>query len=250
GTSPIFAYFGIEQEIQKALERKAWLRSGAYLVIDQTEALTVIDVNTGKFTSAPDMRHTVLATNLEAADEIARQLRLRSIGGIIIVDFIDMLFDEDRHELIAHFEKKLSHDRQKAHIFGITHLGLVELTRRRERPDLKSILTRNCPVCTDNGFVEREENIAMNIKRFIRKIAANNNSEAFMIQCAPYAASYISHVLSEWEKEFGRKIIIASMSDFTWSKYKLYYQGDIASAESQAKELKKNSRGQIIIYRT
>ena len=250
GTSPIFEYFGIEQEIQKALERKVWLRSGAYLVIDQTEALTVIDVNTGKFTSAPDMRHTVLATNLEAADEIARQLRLRSTGGIIIVDFIGMLFEEDRHELIAHFEKKLSHDRQKSHIFGITHLGLVELTRRRERPDLKSILTRNCPVCIDNGFVEREENIAMNIKRFIRKITGNNNSEAFMIQCAPYAASYISHVLSEWENEFQRKIIIASMPDFNWSKYKLYYQGDIESTESQIKELRQKYKGQVIIFRT
>ena len=250
GTTPVFEYFGIEQEIMKALERKVWLRSGAYLVIDQTEALTVIDVNTGKFTSAPDMRHTVLATNLEAADEISRQLRLRSIGGIVIVDFIDMLFEEDRHELISHFEKKLSHDRQKAHIFGITHLGLVELTRRRERPDLRSILTRNCPVCTDNGFVEREENIAMNIKRFIRKITGNNNSEAFMIQCAPYAASYISKCLAEWENEFGRKILIASMPEFSWSKYRLYYQGDIESTELQIKELKRNSKGQVIIYRT
>ncbi len=250
GTTPIFDYFGIEQEIMKALERKVWLRSGAYLVIDQTEALTVIDVNTGKFTSAPDMRHTVLATNLEAADEIARQLRLRSIGGIVIVDFIDMLFEEDKQELITHFERVLSHDRQKAHIFGITHLGLVELTRRRERPDLRSILTRNCPVCVDNGFVEREENIAMNIKRFIRKLIGNNNSEAFMIQCAPYAASYISHVLSEWENEFSRKIFIASTPNFSWSKYKLYYQGSIENAESQAKDLKRNSKGQVIIYRT
>ena len=250
GTTPVFEYFGIEQEIMKALERKVWLKSGAYLVIDQTEALTVIDVNTGKFTSEPDMRHTVLATNLEAADEISRQLRLRSIGGIIIVDFIDMLFEEDRHALISHFEKRLSHDRQKAHIFGITHLGLVELTRRRERPDLRSILTRNCPVCIDNGFVEREENIAMNIKRFIRKITGNNNSEAFMIQCAPYAASYISKCLAEWENEFGRKIFIASMPDFSWSKYKLFYQGSIESAESEARDLKQKYKGQVIIYRT
>lgn len=250
GTTPVFEYFGIEQEIVKALDRKVWLRSGAYLVIDQTEALTVIDVNTGKFTSAPDMRQTVLATNLEAADEISRQLRLRSIGGIIIVDFIDMLFEEDRQELISHFEKRLSHDRQKSHIFGITHLGLVELTRKRERPDLRSILTRNCPVCIDNGFVEREENIAMNIKRFIRKITGNNNSEAFMIQCSPYIAGYISGILSEWENEFGRKIIIASMPDFSRSKYKLYYQGSIDDTELQIKELKQKYKGQVIIYKT
>ena len=226
--TPIFEYFGIESEIQKALDKKVWLRSGAYLVFDQTEALTVIDVNTGKFTNAPDMRHTVLATNLEAAEEIARQLRLRSIGGIIIVDFIDMDFREDKAELLKHFEKFLSHDRLKAKVFSITQLGLVELTRKRERPDLKSILTRNCPVCTDNGFVEREENIAMNIKRFIRKITGANNSEAFLIQTSNHIASYINEkFIDDWQKEFNRKIFIEGVSGFAWSKYRLEYQGSL-----------------------
>ncbi|MBQ3764635.1 MAG: ribonuclease E/G, partial [Synergistaceae bacterium] len=103
GVTPVFEYFGIEDEIRKAIDRKVWLKSGAYLVIDQTEAMTVIDVNTGKFTSAPDMRHTVLAANKEAAEEIARQLRLRSIGGIIVVDFVDMEFEADKNELLRHF---------------------------------------------------------------------------------------------------------------------------------------------------
>ena len=226
--TPIFEYFGIESEIQKALDKKVWLRSGAYLVIDQTEALTVIDVNSGKFTTAPDMRHTILATNLEAAEEIARQLRLRSIGGIIIVDFIDMDFSADKAELLKSFEKFLSHDRLKARIFSITHLGLVELTRKRERPDLKSILTRNCPICGDNGFVEREENIAMNIKRFIRKITDANNSEAFLIQSAVRIADYIKqNFIEEWQKEFNRKIFIEGVPGFVWNKYRLEYQGSL-----------------------
>lgn len=225
-STPIFEYFGIESEIQKAMDRKVWLRSGAYLIFDQTEALTVIDVNTGKFTSAPDMRHTILETNLEAAEEIARQLRLRSIGGIIIVDFIDMNFGEDKAELLKTFEKFLSHDRLKARIFSITHLGLVELTRKRERPDLKSILMRSCPLCDDNGFVEREENIAINIKRFIRKITCANNSELFIIQANTYIADYINQkFIAEWQKEFKRKIIIQGVPDFAWNKYRLEYQG-------------------------
>ncbi|MBQ7592733.1 MAG: Rne/Rng family ribonuclease [Synergistaceae bacterium] len=238
GITPIFEYFGIEEEINKALERKVWLRSGAYLVIDQTEALTVIDVNTGKFTSAPDMRHTVLATNLEAAEEIARQLRLRSIGGIIIIDFIDMELNEDKQELLKHFDRFLRHDRLKPHVFSITQLGLVELTRKRERPDLRSILTRNCPVCNDNGFVEREENIAMKVKRFIRKITSANNSEAFIIQTAPATASYIYKYLDEWQEEFNRKIFIASMQNFNWNKYRLEYQGNLKGAEAHAKNLR------------
>ena len=244
--TPIFEYFGIEQEIQKAVDRKVWLRSGAYLVLDQTEALTVIDVNTGKFTSAPDMRHTILATNLEAAEEIARQLRLRAIGGIVIVDFIDMDNQQDKRELVSHLEKCLAKDRQKARVYSITQLGLVEITRKRERPDLKSILTRNCPVCQDNGFVEREENIAMTIKRFIRKITANNNTEAFIIQANSFIAGYIYHYLDDWEKEFGRKIFIAAMNDFERSKFRLDFQGSIQDAEAHAKSL----RGQkIIVHR-
>ena len=234
--TPIFEYFGIEAEIQKALERKVWLRSGAYLVIDQTEALTVVDVNSGKFTTAPDMRHTILETNLEAAEEIARQLRLRSIGGIVIVDFIDMEFTEDRAELLKIFEKFLSRDRLRARIFSITQLGLVELTRKRERPDLKSILTRNCPICGDNGFVEREENIAMNIKRFLRKITGVNKSEAFLIQTNIHISKYINeNLIEEWRKEFGRKIFIEGVQGFVWGKYRLEHQGSLNEINARLK---------------
>ena len=246
GNTPIFEYFGIEQEIQKAIDRKVWLRSGAYLIFDQTEAMTVIDVNTGKFTSAPDMRHTTLATNLEAAEEIARQLRLRAIGGIVIVDFIDMDNQQDKQELVSHLEKCLEKDRQKARVYSITRLGLVEITRKRERPDLKSVLTRNCPVCIDNGFVEREENIAMTVKRFIRKITANNNAQAFIVQTNPFIASYIYHYLEGWEREFGRKLFIAAMNDFEHNKFRLDFQGSICDAEAEARSLRQQK---AIVYR-
>ncbi|MBQ3455434.1 MAG: Rne/Rng family ribonuclease [Synergistaceae bacterium] len=250
GVTPIFEYFGIEDEIRKAVDKKVWLKSGAYLIIEQTEALTVIDVNTGKFTSEPDMRHTVLSTNKEAAEEISRQLRLRAIGGIIVVDFVDMDCEEDKHELLQHFQKFLSHDRMKARVFSITRLGLVELTRKRERPDLKSVLTRSCPLCGDNGFVEREESIALSVKRFIRKITGANNAEAFLIQTDNYSAQYICHYLDEWESEFGRKIFIAGTEDFTRGKYRLDFQGNISDAERTARDLRQSNKGKVIIYKT
>lgn len=248
GITPIFEYFGIEDEIRKALDRKIWLKSGAYLVIDQTEALTVIDVNTGKFTSAHDMRQTVLATNIEAAGEIARQLRLRSIGGIVIVDFVDMEHTEDRHELLKRFEEFLSHDRLKPKIFSLTKLGLVELTRKRERPDLKSILTRICPHCNGAGVIEREESIALTVKRFIRKITASNGAEAFVIQADIHSAGYMSQFLGVWEEEFCRKIYLAGISDFARGKYRLEYQGSIQGAEEICGELRRNNKGKAIIH--
>ncbi|MBQ7219843.1 MAG: Rne/Rng family ribonuclease [Synergistaceae bacterium] len=235
GTAPIFEYFGIEAEIQKALDRKVWLRSGAYLVIDQTEALTVIDVNSGKFTSAEDMRQTTLAVNLEAADEIARQIRLRSIGGIVVTDFIDMESGDDRNTLLKHFAEILRPDRLKARVFSITQLGLVELTRKRERPDLRSVLTRTCPYCNGDGVIEREESIALRIKRFIRKVTSATNAEAYVLQANRHIAEYISHYLDEWEMEFGRKIFIIGIHGFDRDKFRLEYQGDLKSAEAHAK---------------
>lgn len=249
GITPVFEYYGIEQDIQAALGRKVWLRSGAYLVIDQTEALTVIDVNTGKFIASPDMRHTVLAVNLEAAEEIARQLRLRAIGGIVVVDFIDMLEAQDKQELIRHFGNCVAHDRLKARVFSVTQLGLVEITRKRERSDLKSMLTKNCPLCGGDGFVEREESIAVRIKRFVRKVTAANGSEAFVLQTSKVMAEYIYHFLDEWEQEFGRKFFIASMKSFRASEFRLDFQGDIAGAEARAKQLRLDTSEHSIIYR-
>lgn len=241
GAVPTFEYFGVEREIAEALDRKVWLRSGAYLIIDQTEALTVIDVNTGKYIGDSDMRHTTLATNLEAADEIARQLRLRSIGGIIVVDFIDMEFEEDRKILLSRLERAFENDRSRARVFSITQLGLVELTRKRGRPDLRSVLTRGCPFCSDNGWVLREDTVALSIKRFIRKVLHTNKSAALLIQVNSAIAQYIAETyLKIWQEEFGIKIFLAAMPDFAWDKYRLEYQGEADVAEYRARQFENN----------
>jgi ribonuclease G len=249
GVIPLFEYYGIDREIEQALERKVWLRSGAYLVIEHTEALTVIDVNTGKFVGDMDMRHTVLATNLEAADEIARQLRLRAVGGIVVVDFIDMEFEEDRQTLLARLEEVFHSDRSRARVFSLTQLGLVELTRKRGRPDLKSVLTRSCPFCSDNGWVLREDTIAMSIKRFLRKIGHANKVEAVLLQANAAVAQYVRDTyLSFWEEELERKIVIAGMSDFAWSKYRIEAQGTREAVERRAQQMERRE-STVVVHR-
>ena len=253
GVVPIFEYYGIEREIEQALERKVWLRSGAYLFIEHTEALTVIDVNTGKYVGdalgGMSMRHTVLDTNLEAAEEIARQLRLRAVGGIVVIDFIDMEFEEDRQRLLARLEEVFHSDRSRASVFSITQLGLVELTRKRGRPDLRSILTRSCPFCSDNGWVLREDTVAMSIKRFLRKVGHANKSEAVLMQANATVAKYVNDLyLNSWEEELGRKILIAGIPDFAWSKYRIEAQGTHEVIERRARQMERRESA-IIVHR-
>lgn len=247
GVVPIFEYYGIENEIEQALDRKVWLRSGAYLVIEHTEALTVIDVNTGKFVGDRDMRHTTLATNLEAADEIARQLRLRSIGGIVVIDFIDMEFEEDRQRLLDRLEEVFHADRLRARVFSMTQLGLVELTRKRGRPDLRSVLTRGCPFCSDNGWVLREDTVAMSIKRFLRKVAHANRTEALLLQANAAIAQYVDDTyLQLWEEELERKILIVGMPEFAWSKYRVELQGTCDAVERRAKQMERRESSLVV----
>jgi ribonuclease G len=249
GVVPIFEYYGIEHEIEQALDRKVWLRSGAYLVIEHTEALTVIDVNTGKYVGSMDMRHTVLDTNLEAAEEIARQLRLRAIGGIVVIDFIDMEFEEDRQMLLTRQEEVFQSDRARARVFSMTQLGLVELTRKRGRPDLKSVLTRGCPFCGDNGWVLREDTVAMSMKRFLRKIGHANKSEAVILQANSAIAQYVNDTyLAFWEEELGRKILIAGVPDFAWSRYRIEAQGTCEAIERRAKQMEQRE-STTVVYR-
>jgi ribonuclease G len=249
GVVPLFEYYGIDREIEQALERKVWLRSGAYLVIEHTEALTVIDVNTGKYVGDMDMRQTVLATNLEAADEIARQLRLRAIGGIVVIDFIDMEFEEDRQNLLARLDEVFQPDRARARVFSLTQLGLVELTRKRGRPDLKSVLTRGCPFCSDNGWVLREDTVAMSIKRFLRKVGHANKAEAVLLQANAVVAQYVSDTyLSFWEEELGRKIVIAGMAEFAWSKYRIEAQGTCEAIDRRAKQMERRE-STVVVHR-
>lgn len=249
GSVPLFEYYDIEKEIEALLENKVWLESGAYLVIDQTEALTVIDVNTGKFTGGKSLRETVLATNLEAADEIARQLRLRSIGGIIVVDFIDMESEDDKKALLARLNEACAADRCRIHVYGISQLGLVEMTRKRARADMRAVLTRPCPHC-DGSRVLKEDSIALMLKRFIRKIFMSSRSDAVLLDANPEVASYVAGTyLASWEECFGRRIFIRGDASMSLVRFRLDLQGSTASVEARI-ALMRGRGDTCVVYRT
>ena len=158
GERPIFDLYGIEDEIQKGLGRKVFLKSGGYLIVDQTEAMTTIDVNTGAYVGHRNLEETIFKTNLEATQAIARQLRLRNLGGIIILDFIDMSSEEHKQQVLKALEKQLEKDRSKTHISAVSTLGLVEMTRKRTRESLEHVLCESCPVCGGRGSIKTAEN--------------------------------------------------------------------------------------------
>jgi ribonuclease E len=153
GSLPLFEEHHVTEQVHKALERKIWLPSGGYLIIDRVEAMTVIDVNTGKSVGKTNLEETVVGTNLEAAVEIARQLRLRDIGGIIVVDFIDMLLAQNRNEVIRTFQEALAHDKTRSQVFDITPLGLLEMTRKKVSAGLLEAFSEPCPTCEGRGFL-------------------------------------------------------------------------------------------------
>ena len=244
---PLFEFYGIEKDLETALNRKVWLDSGAYIVIDQTEALTIIDVNTGKFTGDGDPRSTILRTNLESAREIARQLRLRALGGIVVIDFIDMEDEADQEKLVETIRVLLKDDRCRARVFGVTPLGLVELTRKRARTDIRSLFTRGCPFCAGTGVVAREETVALDLKRFIRKIVLSGHPEALLIELHPYAAQFISEsFLPLWSDEFGIRIFLREVGDLPWEKFKLEAQGTVAHVEHRIALLEQRGAGSVV----
>ena len=181
GERPIFDLFGIEEEIARALARRVELKSGGYLIIDQTEALTTVDVNTGGFVGARNFDDTIFKTNLEAAGAIARQLRLRNLGGIIIADFIDMTREEHQAAVLAEFRKQLARDRTRTTVSGFTQLGLVELTRKRTRESLAHLLCEPCPTCQGRGQVKTARSVCYDILREILREARQFNPKEFRV---------------------------------------------------------------------
>ncbi len=181
GERPLFDLFNVEEEIQKALARRVELKSGGYLIIDQTEAMTTVDVNTGGFVGLRNFDDTVFKTNLEAAQVIARQLRLRNLGGIIIVDFIDMESAEHRGAVLAEFNKALARDRTKMTVSGFSSLGLVEMTRKRTRESLEHVLCEPCPTCDARGVVRTTRTVCYDVLREILREARQFNAREFRI---------------------------------------------------------------------
>ncbi|GBF34875.1 cytoplasmic axial filament protein CafA [Desulfocucumis palustris] len=208
----IFRDYGIDQELDKALKRKVWLKCGGYIVIDQAEALSAIDVNTGKFVGSTNLEDTVLRTNLDAAVEIARQLRLRNIGGIIIVDFIDMLKEEHRQQVLQVLEEEIKKDKTKTNILGITQLGLVEMTRKKVRPSLGEVMQRPCPYCEGRGKVLSEETVGIHFKNQIYQMARQTTAETILVEANPLVAARLigsgGANLRELEQRTGKNVYI------------------------------------------
>jgi len=181
GERPLFDLYNVETEIEKALSRRVELKSGGYLIIDQTEALTTIDVNTGGFVGSRNFDDTIFKTNLEAAQAIARQLRLRNLGGIIIVDFIDMQSDEHRAAVLEEFRRALARDRTRMSVNGFTALGLVEMTRKRTRESLAHVLCQPCPTCDGRGEVKTAHTVCYEILREILREARAFNAREYRV---------------------------------------------------------------------
>ncbi len=207
---PIFDLYGIEEEIARALDRKVVLKSGGYLVIDQTEAMTTIDVNTGGFVGHRNLEETIFKTNLEAAQSIARQVRLRNLGGIIIVDFIDMEEPEHRRQVLKALEKALAKDHARNQITEVSALGLVEMTRKRTRESLEHVLCRACPSCEGRGSVKTPETVCYEIFREILRQARQFEFQELLVLAHPEVLEMIvdeeSASLAELEEATGRPI--------------------------------------------
>ncbi len=188
---PLFSKFNLEEEIDKLLRRKVWLRNGAYLLIDTTEALTTIDVNTGKFVGTSSLAETILKTNLDAVDEIARQLRLRDIGGMIVLDFIDMSSSRDRQHVMRKLEDAFKKDRTRIKIAHISPLGLVEMTRKRTSEAVTDVMTDVCTYCQGRGRTWSPETMAINIERDILRLCAKQEVDAVIVTCNPDTAIWL-----------------------------------------------------------
>ncbi|MBZ0157254.1 MAG: Rne/Rng family ribonuclease [Alphaproteobacteria bacterium] len=211
GREPVFDAFGIELDISRVLGRRVWLKSGGYIVIDQTEAMTVIDVNTGKFVGKENLEDTILKTNLEAVKEIAYQIRLRNLGGIIITDFIDMEKAENREKVFKAFVEAMKKDRAKNTIYTISELGIIQMTRKRVRESLGRVLCEQCPYCEGRGFIKSARTVAYEIFRKVRKMNLASGTMA-MIKANHAVAELLSDEerqgIEEIEEEYGIQLII------------------------------------------
>ncbi len=206
----VFEEYDLINEIKKAGKRKAWLKNGGHIIIDNTEALTAIDVNTGKYVGTTNLEDTVVNANLEAVEEIVRQIRLRNIGGIIIIDFIDMEKMEDREKVINALAEELKKDRIKTNILGLTQLGLLEMTRKKTGHGLNQMMDTECAFCDGRGRVFNHSMTCLQIRYEVEKLAKTTTSDTVVISAAPEIIKYIklNRLNSKWAKITGKSIIL------------------------------------------
>ena len=222
---PLFDFFGIEMEISRALGRRVWLKSGGYIVIEMTEALTVIDVNTGRYVGKRNLEDTILKTNLEAVREIAYQLRLRNIGGIIIIDFIDMEKESSREKVFQALTDALKKDKSKTNILKISELGLVEMTRKRTRESLGRILSERCFYCEGRGFLKSRSTICQEILREIQRDIRELRGDNVLVHVHPNVANFMYDEarcdIEKIEKRFSKRIIVSGKSDYHLEQFEI-----------------------------
>ena len=242
---PIFDAYGIERELERLLEHKVWLKSGGYLVIDEMEALTAIDINTGKQVGSTSLSDTILKANMEAAAEVCRQLRLRDMGGIIVIDFIDMESADDRKKLLDHFTNLLSRDRARTRVGRISSLGLIEITRKRTGESVTETITDQCPMCQGQGRISSKETVSLWIERDMwRKI--NDPGDAFLVECHPAVVEALIGIdgenVEDMEHEMRRAIFIRANFDMEYEEYEIRS----GSMEELEKEFMGLRRAQVL----
>jgi ribonuclease G len=223
---PLFSRYGVDVEIEKALARKVWLRSGGYLVIDETEALVVIDVNTGKFVGKKDLEDTIFKTNMEAVKEIAHQIRLRDCGGIIVIDFIDMSEQEHRDRVLSAFEEEARRDRVRVSVISMTGLGLVELTRKRLRSSLRRTLSDGCFYCEGLGTLKKKETIVCEMFRDLSlAVKKKTITQPIIIHCHTDIVNWVyseeSEMMDCFEEELGVPVIFRTDIKLHFEEYRL-----------------------------
>jgi Ribonuclease E/G family len=243
---PIFDGYGIEIEIDRALERKVWLKSGGYLIVDEMEALTAIDVNTGRFVGKRSLEDTITQTNLEAAREVAEQLRIRSIGGMIVVDFIDMDRSSNRNKITRAFNDFLRRDRAKAAVTRISELGLVEMTRKRTRESLLHDLTEPCEHCEGKGYTKSRRTVAYSLLRELRRQGNLIEGDTVLVEVHPDVAQVLAGpdhgYLEEIEKRLQKRIIIKARGSFSIEDFELRSPGQKAIEHSESSREEREQR--------
>ncbi len=224
--TPLFARYNIDEEVKKALEKKVWLKSGGYIVIEETEALTAIDVNTGRYVGRSNLEDTIFKTNIEAAREIAHQIRLRNIGGIIIIDFIDMKEEEHKEAVLATLRESLKKDRYPSTIVGFNELGLLILTRKRTKESLKKTLCEPCSYCRGDGYIENPGSISERIFTEIRKTIAQKPAvKVILVEAHPNVVKHMVEekveLIEEIEKIHGIKLRIMEIANLHQEQFKV-----------------------------
>jgi ribonuclease G len=225
--APIFDAFNITSELEKALRPKVWLKSGGYIVINQTEALVAIDVNTGKFVGKSNrLEDTIVKTNTEAVKEIVRQVRLRDLGGIIVVDFIDMEERRNREKVLASLEQALNQDRAPSKALSFNEFGLVCITRKRTKQALERVLCQPCPYCTGSGMVKSIPTICYEIQAEARKMSVDLDTQSLTLRVNPEIAKAFktreSSLIEELEQVTRKSVIIQSDPTLHWEQYDIY----------------------------